>query len=73
MVEWATEVITWDQIREIVKIGTVESLGKLRRSEQQLKTYRAFMDKVCTALWHLVATQHLFGSCNYWKDGYTLI
>ncbi|WIA18658.1 hypothetical protein OEZ85_003363 [Tetradesmus obliquus] len=46
MVEWATEVITWDQIREIVKIGTVESLGKLRRSEQQLKTYRAFMDKV---------------------------
>ncbi|KAF6254300.1 hypothetical protein COO60DRAFT_1542055 [Scenedesmus sp. NREL 46B-D3] len=46
MVAWATEVITWDQIGEIVQIGTVESLGRLRRSEQQLKTYHAFMDQV---------------------------
>jgi F0F1-type ATP synthase gamma subunit len=53
MPEWATEVLTWDQIREIVDIGTVESLGRLRRSEQQLKTYHAFMDKVSKALQHL--------------------
>jgi predicted ATPase len=53
MPEWATEVLTWDQIREIVDIGTVESLGRLRRSEEQLKTYHAFMDKVSTALPHL--------------------
>jgi hypothetical protein len=59
MVEWATEVLTWDQIREIVDIGTVESLGRLRRSEQQLKTYKAFMDKVCTELQHLRVMQHI--------------
>jgi hypothetical protein len=64
MPEWATEVLTWDQIREIVDIGTVESLGRLRRSEQQLKTYHAFMDKV----------PKLFGICKrrstclQWQD-----
>jgi predicted ATPase len=56
MPEWATEVLTWDQIQEIVDIGTVESLGRLRRSEQQLKTYHAFMDKVSK---HFKALQHL--------------
>eukprot|EP00882_Tetradesmus_deserticola_P009013 GHRQ01009508.1.p1 GENE.GHRQ01009508.1~~GHRQ01009508.1.p1 ORF type:complete len:174 (+),score=57.52 GHRQ01009508.1:90-611(+) len=45
-VPWATEVLTWDVVSEIVETGTVESLGRLRRSEQQLKEYHAFMDKV---------------------------
>eukprot|EP00775_Hariotina_reticulata_P009400 gene9400-9564_t len=31
--------------KEYIEIGTVESLGKLGRSEEQLITYRSFMDK----------------------------
>lgn len=46
MPDWAEKVITWDEAREYITGGTVESLGKLRRSEEQLTTYRAFMDKV---------------------------
>jgi hypothetical protein len=50
MPEWAERVITWDEAAEYIAGGTVESLGKLRRSEQQLATYRAAMDKVCCVL-----------------------
>lgn len=46
MPDWAEKVITWDEAREYIQGGTVESLGKLRRSEQQLTVYRSFMDKV---------------------------
>ena len=46
MPDWATEVLTWDVTKKYIEEGTVESLGHLRRSEQQLKTYRAFMAKV---------------------------
>jgi hypothetical protein len=46
MPDWAEKVITWDEAREYIEGGTVESLGKLRRSEEQLKTYRSFMGKV---------------------------
>jgi hypothetical protein len=46
MPDWAEKVITWDEAREYIEGGTVESLGKLRRSEEQLTTYRSFMDKV---------------------------
>lgn len=59
MPEWATEVITWDKAREYIEPGTVESLGHLRRSEQQLTTYRAFMDKVLAGLIHTVARRRL--------------
>ena len=37
---------TWEMAKGFIEIGTVESLGKLGRSEEQLATYRAFMDKV---------------------------
>lgn len=56
MPDWAEEVITWEQTRQYIEEGTVESLGKLRRSEQQLTTYRSFMDKVCLFAQH---KQHL--------------
>lgn len=46
MPDWAENVITWDEVAQYIDEGTVESLGKLRRSEQQLTTYRAFMDQV---------------------------
>eukprot|EP00878_Enallax_costatus_P001268 GHUV01001412.1.p1 GENE.GHUV01001412.1~~GHUV01001412.1.p1 ORF type:complete len:207 (+),score=46.43 GHUV01001412.1:94-621(+) len=46
MPDWATEILTWDVTKKYIEEGTVESLGHLRRSEQQLKTYRAFMAKV---------------------------
>lgn len=46
MPDWAEKVITWDEVAQYIEEGTVESLGKLRRSEQQLTTYRAFMDQV---------------------------
>jgi hypothetical protein len=46
MPEWAEKVITWDEARDYIEGGTVESLGKLKRSEQQLTTYQSFMDKV---------------------------
>lgn len=44
-----SEVITWQAASEYIEEGTVESLGKLRRSEQQLTTYRSFMDNVSRA------------------------
>lgn len=50
MPDWAEKVITWDEARQYIEEGTVESLGKLRRSEQQLATYRSFMDKVCVCI-----------------------
>lgn len=43
---WATEVITWEKAKDYIAGGTVASFAKLRRSEQQLTTYRSFMDKV---------------------------
>jgi hypothetical protein len=46
MPDWAEQVLTWDEVRRYIEEGTVEALGKLRRSEQQLATYRTFMDKV---------------------------
>lgn len=46
MPDWAENVITWDEVAQYIDEGTVESLGKLRRSEQQLTTYKAFMDQV---------------------------
>lgn len=46
MPDWAEQVLTWEEVRQYIDEGTVESLGKLRRSEQQLTTYRSFMDKV---------------------------
>lgn len=49
MPDWAEEVLKWDDVRQYIEEGTVESLGKLRRSEQQLTTYRSFMDKVSSS------------------------
>jgi hypothetical protein len=36
----------WDKAKEYIDEGTVESLGALGRSEEQLVMYRSFMDKV---------------------------
>jgi hypothetical protein len=46
MPEWAERVITWEEAAEYIAGGTVESLGRLRRSQEQLTTYRAAMDQV---------------------------
>lgn len=67
MPDWSEQVITWDEAREYIEGGTVESLGKLRRSEQQLTTYRAFMDKVGSqrdAEKALLYHQHLWYHCH---------
>jgi hypothetical protein len=42
----ASVPITWEQAAAWIAEGTVESLGRLRRSEAQLGAYRAAMDKV---------------------------
>jgi hypothetical protein len=40
------EVITWEQAHAWIQEGTIESLGRLGRSEQQLAEYRNAMGKV---------------------------
>jgi hypothetical protein len=44
----ASVPITWQQAKAWIEEGTVESLGRLRRSEAQLSAYRTAMDKVRT-------------------------
>eukprot|EP00879_Flechtneria_rotunda_P006848 GHRR01007193.1.p1 GENE.GHRR01007193.1~~GHRR01007193.1.p1 ORF type:complete len:171 (+),score=39.38 GHRR01007193.1:585-1097(+) len=42
----ANEVITWQQAKKNIQAHTVESLGKLGRTEADLATYKAHMAKV---------------------------
>ncbi|GBF89557.1 hypothetical protein Rsub_02275 [Raphidocelis subcapitata] len=35
--------LDWEQTSALIREGTVESLGKLGRSEEQLRVYRSFM------------------------------
>jgi hypothetical protein len=77
MPEWAEKVITWDEVAQYIEEGTVESLGKLRRSEQQLTTYRAFMDQVGVGMLtsclqpgnNADTVSYAFGSCDGAGEG----
>lgn len=38
--------LSWEEVAGLIDEGTVESLGKMGRSEDDLKVYRKFMDGV---------------------------
>jgi len=53
---------TWDKAKEYIDEGTVESLGALGRSEEQLVMYRSFMDKVRRNAPNFLQTYSVFPS-----------